>query len=112
MGKQMRTITPDELSQRYRQQLRLMATDLCEGKDPVTLSKYELIERLAKVGQQRDQYKNAAVSFECQLFQADPHNAVFANYPPEKLAVMEETVARWQNEIAEARRKAEASLQL
>jgi hypothetical protein len=86
-----------------------MATKICDGKDPIILTKYEMIEKLCQIGCDRDGWRKAAISFECQLYMVDPGNPIFANYTKEKLRVMDETVTRWKAEIEEAHKRAEST---
>jgi hypothetical protein len=94
-------------SEAYRQRLRLQANNILGGKDSITLSKYELIEKICKLGDIASQFRQAAISFEVQLYMVDPNNKTFAGYPQEKLDAMQATIVRWKTEIAEAEKKAE-----
>jgi len=94
----------------YRQQLRLAANQYLGGKESVNLTKMELIEAFVNASFQRDQWRNAAMSMECQLYMSDPCNPVFKGYPEKKLEAMNNTVLRWKKEIAEAEETAKAAM--
>ena len=70
----------------------------------------EMIEAFCRMGYERDVWKNTAISFECQLYFADPKNATFANYTKDKLEVMNNTVERWKSEIESAKKTTEEAI--
>ena len=97
-------------SEPYRQRLRLLANKYLGDKEAINLSKMELIEVFVKMGYERDVWKQTAMSFECQLYMADPGNDAFKDYPQEKLDAMTKTVMRWKQEIEAAKNKADNSI--